>query len=174
MVDLTQKAETLADKMKKITEKFSDNLDTADEMVLTGDDVLNSVEQNTKNPELYKESTTTEIINLDNMVSDFRYVRETLRENTDNGRRILNIITLDLLSEDADKDRIELINSFAELNKAIAENMKLYIVAYKEISKTLLNIDNLKKVEKSPKDITPETGQTVSTVDLIKQLSEKD
>jgi phenylalanyl-tRNA synthetase alpha subunit len=174
MVDLTQKAETLADKMNKITEKFSDNLDTADEMVLTGDDVLNSVEQKTQNPELYKESsTTTEIINLDNMVSDFRYVRETLRENTDNGRRILNIITLDLLAEDADKDRIELINSFAELNKAIAENMKLYIVAYKEISKTLLNIDNL-KVDKTPKDITPETGQTVSTVDLIKQLAEKD
>lgn len=175
-MDLTKKSESLADKMNKITEKFSESLETADEMILTGEDILDYVEEKTQNVDLYKEEKTpTEIINLDNMVSDFKYVRETLRENTDNGRRVLNAVTLDLLNSD-DEKRASLIMSFAELNKAVADNMKLYIIAYKEISNTLLNIDKINAANASKKPTekgNKGSGSIVSTVDLIRELSDE-
>jgi len=175
-MDLKNKSESLAKKMNKITEKFSDNLDLADELVLTGDDVLESVQEKTQDVALYSsDMLPAEIINLDNLISDFKYVRETLKENTENGRKVLNVVTEELLDFDAEK-KAGLIMSFAELNKAMADNMKLYIIAYKEISRTLLNLDSIKgnnnpkdKSTESPKDITP-----VSTTDLIKRLSENE
>jgi hypothetical protein len=176
-MDLTQKSESLAAKMNKLTEKLTENLDVADEMILVGDDVVDFVEQKTQNIELYSEDLpVAEIISLNNMVADFKYVRETLRENTDNGRRVLNSITLSLLDSDDDK-RASLIMSFAELNRAVADNMKLYIQSYKEISNVLLNLDKIKKSEAqdSPTSVTNNltinSTEAISTVDLIKQLT---
>lgn len=179
-MDFKDKSESLAQKMNRLTAKFAENIDTAEEMVLTGDDVYEMVEAKTQDIKLYEESglLSAEIINLQNMVDDFKYVRETLKENTDNGRRVLNAVTLDLLDSDDDK-RASLILSFAELNKAIADNMKLYIQGYKEISNVLLNLDKIKKAEKaeSPQTINNtmniNTTETISTVELIKQLQNK-
>jgi hypothetical protein len=149
-MDFKDKSESLAAKMNRLTEKFTANIETAEEMVLTGDDVYEMVETKTQDIQLYEEGVlvSAEIINLQTMVDDFKYVRETLKENTDNGRRVLNSITLDLLDSDDDK-RAGLIMSFAELNTAIANNMKLYMLAYKEISNVLLNLDKIKKAEKA-------------------------
>lgn len=179
-MDFKDKSESLAQKMNRLTAKFAENIDTAEEMVLTGEDVYEMVEAKTQDIKLYEESglLSAEIINLQNMVDDFKYVRETLKENTDNGRRVLNAVTLDLLDSDDDK-RASLILSFAELNKAIADNMKLYIQGYKEISNVLLNLDKIKKAEKaeSPQTINNtmniNTTETISTVELIKQLQNK-
>lgn len=180
-MDFKDKSESLAAKMNRLTEKFTANIETAEEMVLTGDDVYEMVETKTQDIQLYEEGVlvSAEIINLQTMVDDFKYVRETLKENTDNGRRVLNSITLDLLDSDDDK-RAGLIMSFAELNTAIANNMKLYMLAYKEISNVLLNLDKIKKAEKAD---TPTTinntlhinaTETISTVDLIKRLTNKE
>lgn len=179
-MDFKDKSESLAQKMNRLTAKFAENIDTAEEMVLTGEDVYEMVEAKTQDIKLYEESglLSAEIINLQNMVDDFKYVRETLKENTDNGRRVLNAVTLDLLDSDDDK-RASLILSFAELNKAIADNMKLYIQGYKEISNVLLNLDKIKKAEKAeaPQTINNtmniNTTETISTVELIKQLRNK-
>ena len=174
------KSESLAAKMNKLTEKFSENLETADEMVITGDDIVDMVEEKTQDIKLYSESQNmAEVINLDNMVNDFKFVRETLKENTENGRRVLNSVTLDLLDTDDDK-RASLIMSFAELNKAVADNMKLYVQSYKEISNVLLNIGKIKKAQigEDPKTVNNTLNinnhDVVSTADLIKQLSGND
>jgi hypothetical protein len=179
-MNFKDKSQSLAEKMNRLTAKFADNLETAEEMVLTGDDIVEYVEEKTQDIQLYEEAgmPAVEIINLNNMVEDFRYVRETLRENTDNGRRVLNSVTLDLLDGDDDK-RASLIMSFAELNKAVADNMKLYIQSYKEISNVLLNLDKIKKAEKAnaPQTINNtlniNSTETISTVDLIKRLTNK-
>lgn len=180
-MDFKDKSQSLADKMNRLTAKFADNIGTAEEMVLTGDDIVEYVEEKTQDVQLYEESTliATEIINLSNMVDDFKYVRETLKENTDNGRRVLNSITLDLLDSDDDK-RAGLVMSFAELNTAIANNMKLYMLAYKEISNVLLNLDKIKKAEKADgsqtinNTLNINATETISTVDLIKRLTNKE
>jgi hypothetical protein len=180
-MDFKDKSESLAAKMNRLTEKFTANIETAEEMVLTGDDVYEMVETKTQDIQLYEEGVlvSAEIINLQTMVDDFKYVRETLKENTDNGRRVLNSITLDLLDSDDDK-RAGLIMSFAELNTAIANNMKLYMLAYKEISNVLLNLDKIKKAEKADVPTTINntlhinSTETISTVDLIKRLTNKE
>jgi hypothetical protein len=171
-MDFKDKAESLAEKMNKLSEKF----ELADEMTLTGSDIIEFVEEKTESIELFSDDISpTEIINLQNMVDDFKYVRDTLKETTDNGRRVLNSVTLDLLDSEDDK-RATLILSFAELNKAVGDNMKLYMQSYKDISTVLLNIDKIKKsVEKdSPKTINNtvnvNTIEPISTVDLIKKL----
>lgn len=179
-MDFKDKSQSLAEKMNRLTAKFADNIDTAEEMVLTGDDIVEFIEEKTQDVQLYAgaEIMAAEIINLNNMVEDFKYVRETLKENTDNGRRVLNSITLDLLDSDDDK-RAGLVMSFAELNTAIANNMKLYMLAYKEISNVLLNLDKIKKAEKAEKPQTINntlninSTETISTVDLIKRLTNK-
>ena len=137
-MSLKNKADSLADKMNKLTEKLSDNLNISEELQLTGDDIVQYVEEHTEQIDLYSDDRCiSEILNLNNMVEDFKYVRDTLKENTDNARRVLNSVTLDLLNSNEDK-RAGLIMSFAELNRAVADNMKLYILSYKEISKIIL------------------------------------
>lgn len=179
-MDFKNKAESLAERMNKLTEKFAENIDTAQEMVITGDDIVEYVQEKTQDIKLYSEALpVAEIINLENMISDFQYVRETLKENADNGRRVLNAVTLDLLDTDDDK-RASLILSFAELNKAVADNMKLYVYSYKEISTVLLNLDKIRRAEqfdnlKTVNNTTNNLNVTtaVSTTDLIRQLAEK-
>lgn len=185
-MDLKDKSNTLASKMNLLTERFTENMDTADEMILVSSDIIDYVDEKTEDIQLYSKNNTSstdiipDIVNLNNLVQDFKYIRETLRENTDNGRRILNAVTLDLLDVDNDK-RVDLISSFAELNRAIADNMKLYFIGYKEISNTLLNLNKINK-SKLNKDGSLKRAKTVkktlilnaepiSTADLIKELS---
>jgi len=173
MQGLTDKSESLAKKMNKITDKLTNNLDLADEMDIQGDDIIEFVEEKTEQIKLVQTSTilTAEIINLNTMVEDFKYIRDTLKDNTNNGKRILDSVTLDLLDVD-DEKRIELISSFVELNRAVAENMKLYIQAYREISNVLVNITKINQAEPNmTSDQTNNTSEPVSTVDLIRKLS---
>jgi hypothetical protein len=176
------KSNSLADKMNKITEKFSENLDTALELEVTGDDIIDYIEEKTQKIELYDDSNipTTEIINLTNLVEDFKFVRETLRENTENGRRVMNSVTLDLMDSDLKPEkRAELITSFADLNKSIADNMKLYVQSYKEISNVLINIGKIKTAEMPDgpqtvnNNLTINSPEILSTVDLIKKFSQQ-
>ena len=174
-MEYKDKAETLAEKMNKLSEQF----ELAEELTITGDDIVEYVEEQTQDIELYKDNIpATQIVNLQTMVEDFKYIRETLRETTENGRRVLNSVTLDLLDSEDDK-RAALIMSFAELNKAVGDNMKLYMQSYKEISTTLLNIDKIKKSQnENPKTVNNTLNVTtvdpISTTDLIKKLRSED
>lgn len=167
------KAESLADKMNALTEKFN----LSDEMTTTGTELETYIEEKTRSIILSEddELTIADVVNLETMVQDFKYVRESLRETTDNGRRVLQSVTLDLLSED-DEARASLITSFAELNRAVADNMKLYMQSYKDISTVILNLDKVRRatIIAQPSSVTNNNlivTEQKNTADLIKELS---
>ena len=166
---IVTKAESLADKMNALTEKFN----LSEEMITTGTELESYVEEKTQSIILAEdeELSVSDVVNLETMVQDFKYVRESLKETTDNGRRVLQSVTLDLLSED-DESRASLITSFAELNRAVADNMKLYMQSYKDISTVILNLDKIKKAAQ-PNTVNNNliVSSQKNTADLIKELS---
>ena len=110
-MDFTDKANSLAKRMNELTEKFN----LSEEMVLEGEDIIEDVKKKTDIIDLktstiktdltiepeFNSSLVLELVNLQAMVEDFQYIRETLKETTDNGRRVLEKVTIDLLdSED--------------------------------------------------------------------------
>ena len=102
-----------------------------------------------------------DLINLQNMVSDFVYIRDTLKENTENGKKLINSISLSILDVDMENSA-ELISAFSELNRTLTENMKLYISSYKELSNIILNLNKVKE----PKQVT-NNHLNISTVNNI-------
>jgi len=171
-MEFKDKADSLAKRMNDLTK----SLNLSEELLVEGNDIIEYVQDKTQDISLYTEASYADIMNLEVMTDDFKYVRETLREVTDNARRVQNAITLDLLDSDDDK-RSGLIMSFAELSKAITDAQKLYVQSYKEMSTTLLNLDKIKKAEKidSPKTInnTLISTDAISTVELIESLRAK-
>jgi Cu/Ag efflux protein CusF len=172
MLGMTDKADSLAQKMNKLTEKF----DLAEEIEVQGDDIIEFIDEKTDKIELYEEKIApTSIINLEIMTEDFKFIRETLKESIKNGRRVLNSVTIDLLESDDDK-RAQLIMSFAELNKSISDNTKQYTAAYKDISTVLLNMDKImaQQEPEGPKTVnnnnTLVVAEAVSTAELIKRM----
>lgn len=193
-MDFTDKANSLANKMNQLTERFN----LSDEMVISGEDIIEDVKKKTsiidlnsnKLPQLPLVDTTVEqefnsnlvleLVNLQAMVEDFQYIRETLKETTDNGRRVLNKVTLDLLDSEED-GRAELITSFAELNSAVGKNMSLYMDSYKQISNVLVNLDKIIKNTNNTNSKNPVssvvnntqvniTTEQISTADLLNKI----
>ena len=192
-MDFTDKANSLAKKMNELTQKF----DLSQEMVISGDDIIEDVKKKTDMFDLssgkpkiipaidveveqeFNTSLVLELVNLQAMVDDFEYIRETLKETTDNGRSVLNKVTIDLLDSDED-GRASLILSFAELNAAVGKNMQLYMESYKNISVVLGNVDKIIKntnvrtpsgasvVNNTQVNIT--STEAVSTADLLNKM----
>ena len=181
-MDFTDKANALANKLNELTEKFN----LSNEMVLSGDDIIDDVKKKTDLIELnsgapklnetidveieqeFNTSLVLELVNLKAMVEDFEYIRETLKETTDNGRRVLNKVTIDLLDSEEDQ-RASLILSFAELNSAVGKNMSLYMDSYKQISNVLVNLDKIiKNVNKTkPANVVNNTQVNISSTEQI-------
>lgn len=190
-MDFTDKANALANKMNELTSKFN----LSEEMVLAGDDIIEDVKKKTdiidlssKKPslknvveaEIEPEFNTTlvlELINLQAMTEDFQYIRETLKETTDNGRRVLEKVTIDLLDSD-EEQRASLIMSFAELNAAVGKNMSLYMDSYKQISNVLVNLDKIiKNVNSKPvasvvnnTQVNINSTEQISTAELLNKM----
>ena len=192
-MDFTDKANALAKKMNELTQKF----DLSSEMVISGDDIIEDVKKKTDIIDLssdkpkiiptidveieqeFNTSLVLELVNLKAMVEDFQYIRETLKETTDNGRSVLNKVTIDLLDSD-EEGRASLILSFAELNAAVGKNMSLYMDSYKQISNVLVNLDKIIKntnsksgtgtsvVNNTQVNIT--STEAVSTAELLNRM----
>ena len=192
-MDFTDKANALAKKMNELTQKF----DLSSEMVISGDDIIEAVKKKTDIIDLssdkpkiiptidveieqeFNTSLVLELVNLKAMVEDFQYIRETLKETTDNGRSVLNKVTIDLLDSD-EEGRASLILSFAELNAAVGKNMSLYMDSYKQISNVLVNLDKIIKntnskagsgasvVNNTQVNIT--STEAVSTAELLNRM----
>ncbi len=183
-MDFTDKANALANKMNELTSKFN----LSEEMVLAGDDIIEDVKKktdiidlsnkkpslkNTIEAEIEPEFNTTlvlELINLQAMTEDFQYIRETLKETTDNGRRVLEKVTIDLLDSD-EEQRASLIMSFAELNAAVGKNMSLYMDSYKQISNVLVNLDKIIKNVNSTKPVASVVNNTQVNINSTEQIS---
>lgn len=190
-IDFTDKANALANKMNELTEKFN----LSNEMVLSGDDIIEDVKKKTHLIDLnsgvpklnefidveieqeFNSSLVLELVNLKAMVEDFEYIRETLKETTDNGRRVLNKVTIDLLDSDEDQ-RASLILSFAELNSAVGKNMSLYMDSYKQISTVLVNLDKIIKNDNKTKpsnvvnntQVNINSTEQISTAELLNKM----
>ena len=193
-MDFTDKANSLAKKMNELTEKFS----LSDEMIISGEDIIEDVKKKTDiidlssgKPKLvpaidaeieqeFNTSLVLELVNLKAMVEDFQYIRETLKETTDNGRSVLNKVTIDLLDSD-EEGRASLILSFAELNAAVGKNMSLYMDSYKQISNVLVNLDKIIKNTNSTKSssgtsvvnntqVNITSTEAVSTAELLNRM----
>ena len=192
-MDFTDKANSLAKKMNELTEKFN----LSEEMVISGEDIIEDVKKktdiidlNSDKPKIvptidveieqeFNTSLVLELVNLKAMIEDFQYIRETLKETTDNGRSVLNKVTIDLLDSD-EEGRASLILSFAELNAAVGKNMSLYMDSYKQISNVLVNLDKIIKntnsksgsgtsvVNNTQVNIT--STEAVSTAELLNRM----
>lgn len=185
-MDFSNKAEKLAEKMNSLTERFKENLNISDEMQLTGNDLIQDIEVKVENIEESNDPDVTELVNLKNLLNDFKYVRETLKNNTENGKQLLNNICTDFISKPTELDGkmtmadAEMVSAFAELNKALVDNMKLFIQSYKEISTIIMNLEKIKSgvLTKAPinntlniTNVDTENGKILSTADLIRELS---
>lgn len=187
--DLIRKAESLAQKMNKINE----SLDLSDEMLVDSDDMLEHVrnvndlvytnQQSIVSGEIADDDgkVLLQLLKLQTMSDDFTYIRNTLKTQTENVKRVLVSITEDLLSETDESSRASNVLSFAELNKALVNVQSLYLQSYKDMAKI---ISDMNKVKNETKHITQpsETGtttvnnhltinsETMSAMDVIEQL----
>ena len=181
-MDLKAKSEELSKKFNRITNRFKQNLDIATDLECTGNDLMNCVEAKTVpvEPETLSDQDLISVIDFDNLVQDFAFIRKTLKENTENGKKILNSVTCSLLDEDSGEES-NLIMAFAELNRALTDNMKLYIQSYKDISNIVMNVSKVKTLKTNVtnnlninninnNDIQPIIS---STAELIKKIQSK-
>lgn len=179
---LSNKSVSIATKMNKISECFAQKVQNAEDLIVYGDeleteaeDVIAEVKSLPVNDKEYHFNINLlpQILNLENMMSDVKFIRETLRESADYGRHLLKQMSQELEFEpDA-----ELLSSYSQLSATITENMKLFLQCYKDISNILLNISKLTKQD-APNtvinNVTIESEKTKvqSTAELIKQLSQ--
>lgn len=175
------RANKLADKMNKITARFKENLDVADEMDISGNDIIEYAEDKTKDlPKNLDDASYLELINLNTLLQDFDYIRTTLRDNAEQGRSIIKTLGVDISASDPDS-LAELITSYAELNKSITDTLKLFVQAYKDISTIITNLEKVKSgFNKTTNNLNitnisdnPSGLDIVSTTaDIIKQIKE--
>lgn len=155
---------TLQEKLERARQNLTNSIESAKELV---DDV--EVEETVSIK--YDSANSQDVIQLTTLVEDFQFIRETLRENAENGRRVLRTIAQDLMNSDEGMTS-SLVMSFAELNKAIAENIKLYMVTYKSISDTLKNIQLIEDKNRSKNNVVDIKGdfKVITTADILEEL----
>jgi hypothetical protein len=165
------RADALAQKMNKLTDTLMSNIQTAEELHITGTEVIESVEEKTEDVDLYSsDMNPLELLNLENLLEDFKYIRDSLRETSDNARKILSQTACQIQEGSGDlgdepSDPVELINSYAILNKALTDNMKMYVQAYKEISNIILNIDKVKN-SNAVKNVEQSQGSQINNTQI--------
>jgi hypothetical protein len=174
----TDKATALANKINKISAKFAEKLDDAEELVVVADDltidtqsVLKEVKDLPANMS-FNLDLIPQILNLENMMSDVKYIRETLHTSTELGRRLLSVISQEIEFD----PNAELLSSYSELSATLTKNMELFLSCYKDISNILINISKLTQ-QQNPKSVVNNISinsdsKVQSTAELIKQLAQ--
>lgn len=189
------KADVLVEKMNRITKKFSEKIEDADDLLVSTSDIESEAEAQIEeiknsypsefgtvktefenNPEESEDKLTfnlqiiPEILNLENMVKDVKYIRETLHDTVETGKAMLKTVAGELSFE----MNPEILAAFAQLSGVITENMKLYLQCYKDMSNILININKLVQSQKTaePEKQIAESADIVTTAELIKSLSE--
>lgn len=178
---IAESTDKIAEKLNRITGTFAEQLNNANSLIVMGDELSGQATEIIQDIRSVPEKTYTfnldllpQILNLETMVSDIKYIRETLQENCNLGKRLLNVISQELEFE----PNAELLAAYSELSKTITENMKLYLACYKDVSTILINISKLTQSQNQTKNvvnnnITIESQAKVqNTADLIKQLAE--
>lgn len=179
MEAVQNKADALVDRINSLNKVFeqADNVCSSE--------VIEFIEEKTQEVKLYSsiepDISTTEVLKLNFLVDDFTFTRDTLKETVENGRKIIQTVTLELLDSDDDK-RSALISAFAELVSSVNQSVKLLSQSYKDIASVLESVEKIRKSKLSSPDKSdkPESGNTYinistqeSTTDIIARLAQK-
>ena len=140
-----ERVQTLSNQMNKITEKLKTNLDLSDELEASSNDVIDYVSKSIEEvPEQLPTENYVDLINLNNLLEDFSYIRVTLRDNSENGKKILKVLSTEILASDPET-LSEMVASYSDLNRSLTDTMKLYLQTYKDISSIILNLEKVKQ-----------------------------
>ena len=180
-----EKFEHLNNKMNKITQELTKNVEISEDILTTTEDLESYLvtpksapiegqlitgdsdnSRELEEPVSKALAPVTEIaadvVDVQAMIEDFCYMRAMLRETTQNSRRVLESVTEELVLSEGES-RALLVSAYSELNKAQIESVKLFMQSYKEISTILVN---LTKINQSN---TPHTVHTTNVLNIEDQ-----
>ena len=169
-----ESADKLVQKMNAITTAFKDKVDCVDDLLVETEDIIDESSE-LVTAEIEKPSPNVnlaEVLNLQNMIDDVKYIRETLAECSSTGKKLLKSMAQEIEMEpDA-----RLLEGYSALCNVINENMKLYLQCYRDMSSIVLNLSKAQSVNnQGPKEVTNiivDDGATIkSTAELIKELA---
>ena len=169
-----ESADKLAQRMNSITEAFKGKVTCVDDLLVETEDIIDESSE-LVTAEIEKPSANVnlaEVLNLQNMINDVKYIRETLAECSSTGKKLLKSMAQEIEMEpDA-----RLLEGYSSLCNVINENMKLYLQCYKDMSSIVLNLSKAQSVNnQGPKEVTNiivDDGVTIkSTAELIKELA---
>ena len=171
-MEIKTKGERLAKRFNEITAKIAESVQNADDLMVDADEITTNVDEIIEElPEEQSELDVSEIINLKNLLEDFKYVRQTLKETTEHGKTMLKSMGNELECEPNPK----MLESYALLQGTLTDNLKLFLQSYKDISNVMMNIAKI--TDKNPKtqnitNINIESeSKIVNTAELIKELT---
>lgn len=170
-----EKFDHLTAKMNRITEELTKNIELSEDMLTTTEDLeaylvkpepvegelitstaVESAEAKTLAP---IQEIAANVVDVQAMVEDFCYMRKTLRETTQNSRKVLESVTEELIHSDGES-RAGLVMAYSELNKAQIESVKLFMQSYREISTILVNLTKVNNGN------TPHTVHTTNVLNI--------
>ena len=169
-----ESADKLAQRMNSITEVFRGKVACVDDLLVETEDIIDESSE-LVTAEIEKPSPNVnlaEVLNLQNMIDDVKYIRETLAECSSTGKKLLKSMAQEIEMEpDA-----RLLEGYSALCNVINENMKLYLQCYRDMSSIVLNLSKAQSVNnQGPKEVTNiivDDGATIkSTAELIKELA---
>lgn len=176
---LIERTNKLSAQMNELTSKIINNIEVAEQMQVTSEDLITEIKTEYNLTDLTETSDSPdlpELVNLKNLLDDFYFIRETLNENTTNGRKIANLIA-SIILDSSEEVTTELVNSFTSINDSITKNMDLFLKSYKEISNVVINLEKIKSGKLTPQNNTlnvnvktSDERQIKSTAEIIKEL----
>jgi hypothetical protein len=132
----TEQAELLANKLDKLNEFFDITTSTIDE--------INKEVQTIDSDDIDVFDESDDIITIPVLKKDFNFIRETLLQTVEDGKRVINKISLEL--DVGEGSPASIISAYAELVGTVNNSLKLLSSTYKDI----VDINN-KLIEKKNK-----------------------
>lgn len=169
-----ERIERLQERFNKITDKIAENLDVANDISVKGQDIVEYLENDGPTMPDGTSDNYLEAFNVGALLQDFAFIRETLRTNANSGKELLGSLTADIEAIEP-QDLAELVNSFAELNRSITDNLNMYIRAYKELSNIVINLQKAKNVTGQKTSTSQQVNNTaivLSSGDIFKRIAE--
>ena len=161
--------QSLKDKLNKISDKLSTQLDIASDISVKSADIVDYV-NNDVLPEISEQPENyLDVFSVSALLQDFTFIRETLRANTTAGKNLLNSLSTDLSVMES-QELAQLVESFAELNRSITDSLKLYVQAYKDLSNILVTLQRSNTPSTSKEVVQNNTAIVMDTSAILKQI----
>lgn len=137
-----EQAHILANKLDKLNQFFDITQSTVDEITKE----VETIEE----PVIVLDDEDNSIITLSLLKSDFHFIRQTLINNIENGKRVIDKISLEIEVEEQSAGSV--ISAYAELVGIINSSLKLLSSSYKDIIDMNIKLNKMQKEEDSQGD----------------------